>query len=225
MKKVISEITAILLLLCSTACGESQLNSSVTSEESSSTMETAKEDNQTEKQTSESSESSEQETEFTDTNGETLVVYFSATGNTKSVAEKIAYVTNADIYEIVPSEPYSDSDLNYNDDQCRANIEMNDPNARPEIAGDPLSLENYTTIYLGYPIWWGDAPRIMDTFVESYDFSDKTVIPFCTSGGSSIDQSESSLKDLASSGNWIAGSRLNNDISEEKIQEWINGMN
>lgn len=93
-----------------------------------------------------------------------------------------------------------------------------------KIAGEPISLDAYSTIYLGYPIWWGDAPRIMSTFVESYDFSNQTIIPFCTSGSSKIDKSESNLKTQSGGGNWLAGSRLDADSSEEEIQSWIDGL-
>lgn len=155
---------------------------------------------------------------------DTLVVYFSATGTTKGVAEKIAAVTDADMYEIVPAEPYSSADLDWNDDNSRTTTEMNDKNARPEIGSGDVSLEGYSRVYIGYPIWWGDAPRIMSTFVEKYDFEGKTVIPFCTSGGSGIGMSGDNLKEQAGSGNWLAGDKLDSDISEEELKTWINGL-
>lgn len=156
---------------------------------------------------------------------DTIVVYFSATGTTKGVAERISNVTNADIYEIIPAEPYSDADLDWNDKNSRTTIEMNDPNVRPEIASDTVSFDGYSTVFIGYPIWWGDAPRIMSTFVEAHDFSGMTVIPFCTSGGSGIGRSGSNLALQAGSGNWLDGDRLDAGISEEEIQNWINGLN
>mgnify|MGYP003232137861 FL=1 len=207
-------------MLSSTACGAAQISSNATSEERNIKTELATKENQITGIT----ELSESETDSTHTGTETLVVYFSATGHTKAVAEKIADVTGADLYEIVPADPYCEADLDYNDDQCRANIEMNDQNVRPEIAGEPISLDAYSTIYLAYPIWWGDAPRIMSTFVESYDFSNQTIIPFCTSGSSKIDKSESNLKTQSGGGNWLAGSRLDADSSEEEIQSWIDGL-
>lgn len=155
---------------------------------------------------------------------DTLVVYFSATGTTKGVAEKIAAATDADMYEIVPAEPYSSADLDWNDDDSRTTTEMNDKNARPEIGSGDVSLEGYSRVYIGYPIWWGDAPRIMSTFVEKYDFEGKTVIPFCTSGGSGIGKSGYNLKEQAGSGNWLAGDKLDSDISEEELKTWINGL-
>ena len=156
---------------------------------------------------------------------EVIVVVFSATGTTKGVAERIAAVENADLYEIIPSEPYSDADLNWNDSNSRTTKEQNDPSIRPEIAGERIELDEYTRIYIGYPIWWGEEPRIMDTFVESYDFGDAEVIPFCTSGGSGIGRSGSNLASLAGSGNWLDGDRLDADISEDELKTWISGLN
>lgn len=156
--------------------------------------------------------------------GDVLVVYFSATGTTKGVAEKISAITNADIYEIIPSEPYSDKDLNYNDEKSRSSIEMNDTSSRPEIGSETISLEGISTIYVGYPIWWGDAPRIMSTFVESYDFDGITMIPFCTSGGSGIGDSGSHLKEQAGSGNWLAGQRFDGGVSEKELRSFIDGL-
>ena len=153
---------------------------------------------------------------------EILVAYFSATGTTKKVAEKIAELTGADIYEIEPANPYSDADLNWNDRNSRSTKEMNDPNVRPEIGSADISLDQYKTIYLGYPIWWGDAPRIMATFVEKYNFDGKKVIPFCTSGGSGIGRSGSNLGTLAGGGNFVTGERLNSSADTNNIQNFIN---
>lgn len=152
---------------------------------------------------------------------DTLVAYFSATGTTKSVAEKIAVLTGADQYEILPAEPYSKADLNYSDSQSRAASEMNNPDSRPQISSDPLSLEGYTTLYLGYPIWWGDAPRIMSTFVETHDFNGITIIPFCTSGGSGIGQSSDHLAKQAGSGTWLPGQRFSGSTSDDEITSWL----
>ena len=117
---------------------------------------------------------------------DTMVIYFSATGHTKSVAEKIAQITDAELYEIVPEELYTEEDIDYNDENSRATKEQNDKSVRPAFAGEVPSLEGVKTIFLGYPIWFGQEPRIMDTFVESVDFDSITVIPFCTSGSSGI---------------------------------------
>ena len=149
-----------------------------------------------------------------------LVVYFSATGTTRGVAERIAALTGADLIEIIPAQPYTAEDLNYNDRSTRATVEQNTPDARPEIASD-ISLDGYTTIYLGYPIWWGQAPRIMSTFVESHDFAGITVIPFCTSGSSDISQSDDTLAGQAGSGNWLQGRRFDANVSDDTLLAWI----
>ncbi len=155
---------------------------------------------------------------------DTLVVYFSATGTTKGVAEKLAAVTGADLYEIVPAEPYSEADLNWHDKNSRTTHEQNDKSVRPAIAGEPVSLEGYTTIYVGFPIWWGEEPRILDTFVESYDFTGITLIPFCTSGGSGIGRSGPNMEALAGTGTWLAGARHSGNISEEELKTWIESL-
>ena len=153
-----------------------------------------------------------------------LVAFFSATGTTKGVAEKIASVTGGDLYEILAAEPYTANDLNYNDNSSRSTKEQDDKNARPEIGSEEISLEGYTTIYLGFPIWWGEEPRIMDTFVEKYSFEGITVIPFCTSGGSGIGRSGPNMEELAGSGTWLEGRRFDGGVSEEELQSWIEGM-
>ncbi len=149
-----------------------------------------------------------------------LVAYFSATGTTRGVAERIAALTGADLAEILPAQPYTSEDLNYHDRSTRASAEQSTPGARPEIANE-ISFDGYTTIFLGYPIWWGQAPRIMDTFVESHVFTGLTVIPFCTSGSSDIGQSDDSLAALAGSGTWLQGRRFPGDVSEDELRSWI----
>ncbi|MDE7362503.1 MAG: flavodoxin [Oscillospiraceae bacterium] len=153
-----------------------------------------------------------------------LVAFFSATNTTKGVAQKIANAVNADLYEITPQQPYTSDDLNYHNDSSRTSIEMNDPNARPAISGSVTDMEQYDIVFVGYPIWWGDAPRIMSTFVESYSFSDKTVVPFCTSASSGVGSSASNLERQAGSGNWLSGTRLNGSASDSDISSWINGL-
>lgn len=150
----------------------------------------------------------------------TLVVYFSATGTTRSVAERIAALTGAGLFEIVPAEPYTAEDLNYGDHSTRATVEQNDPDARPEIANE-ISLEGCTTLYLGYPIWWGDSPRILSTFVESHDFTGITVIPFCTSGSSGPGRTGEALGELAGTGTFLTSTRLTRGMSDAELQEWI----
>lgn len=153
--------------------------------------------------------------------GKTLVVYFSCTGTTKGVAEKIAKITGADLYEIKAAKEYTDDDRNWHDDNSRTTIEQNDKSARPEIGSDPVSLDGYETIYIGFPIWWGEEPRIMDTFVESCGFDGKTVIPFCTSGGSSIGNSGKNLEENAGSGKWLDGERFDSNTTEDELKTWI----
>ena len=156
---------------------------------------------------------------------DTIVIYFSATGTTKGVAERIASVADADIFELIPAEPYSDADLDWHDEKSRTTVEMNDSDVRPAISNDTVDLSGYSTVYIGYPIWWGDAPRMMSTFVEAHDFDGKTVIPFCTSGSSPIGRSGSNLASQAGSGNWLSGGRLESSISEEELKDWINSLN
>lgn len=155
---------------------------------------------------------------------DTLVVYFSCTGTTRGVAERLAGVTGADLYEIVPAVPYTEEDLNYNDRSTRATSEQDHPETRPEIGGEDVDLTGYSTVYIGYPIWWGEEPRILCTFVESHDFTDKTVIPFCTSGGSGIGRSGKDLAQLAGTGTWLDGARHSGGISEDELLAWVNGL-
>lgn len=153
-----------------------------------------------------------------------LVAYFSATNTTEGVAEQIANGLNADLYEIVPAEPYTDADLDYNDNNSRSTLEMNNPDARPAISGSVENMEQYDIVFIGYPIWWSEAPRIVSTFVESYDFSGKTIVPFCTSGGSGIGSSASNLEQLTSGATWLDGQRLNGSDSQDTIMEWVSSL-
>ncbi len=149
-----------------------------------------------------------------------LVVYFSNTGNTENIAESIVSAMGADVYEIEAVEPYTDEDLNYNDSSTRATVEQGDPTARPEIGNLLESIDEYDTIYLGYPIWWGQAPKIIYTFLESYDFTGKTIIPFCTSGSSGIGSSDDNLHSAASGANWVDGRRFSGSASSSEIAAW-----
>ena len=149
-----------------------------------------------------------------------LVVYFSATGTTRGIAERIASLTGADLAEIIPAEPYTAEDLSYNDRTTRATVEQNTPDARPEIANE-IPLDGYTTVYLGYPIWWGQAPRIMSSFVESHDFTGVTVIPFCTSGSSGAGRTGETLGEQAGTGTFLPSTRLSAGISDSDLQDWI----
>lgn len=153
-----------------------------------------------------------------------LIAYFSCTGNTESIANHLDSILDADVYEINPEVPYTDADLNYGDPNSRTSIEMNDPNARPAISEGVENMEDYDIIFLGYPIWWGDAPRIISTFLESYDFSGKTIIPFCTSGSSGIGSSASDLEALTEGATWLDGQRFSGNASEATVESWVNGL-
>ena len=155
---------------------------------------------------------------------QTLVVYFSATGTTKAVAQTIAAISDADLYEIKAAQAYSADDLDWRDDSSRATREQNDKNARPELGGQALSLSGYTRAFIGYPIWFGEEPRIMDTFVESYDFSGVTLIPFCTSSSSGIGRSSENLAENAGGGTWLEGCRFGAGVSESELRAWIDSL-
>ena len=144
-------------------------------------------------QNQEQENNSNQNNENTDSNKNIAIIYFSATGTTKKVAEYIKNETNGDLIEIIPSEKYTDSDLNYGNNNSRANKEQNDSKARPEIKNN-INTDDYDVIYLGYPIWWGDVPKIILTFLDNHNLDGKTIIPFCTSGSSGINGSLSTLK-------------------------------
>lgn len=203
----------LVLMLFLSACGSQPASADVPA-------------NQTEPVTSESTET-ENSSATEDTEPEqndVLVVYFSATGNTKRVAERIAAITGGELAEIVPAQLYTAEDLNYNDNTTRATVEQNNSDARPQIAND-ISLDGYTTVYLGYPIWWGQAPRIMSTFVESHDFTGITVIPFCTSGGSGAGNTGETLGEQAGTGTFLTSTRFNKDVSDTDLQQWIGSSN
>ena len=160
-------------------------------------------------------------------NSKALLVYFSATGTTKSLAEKISSVSGLDAVELVPENPYTSDNLNYNNDDCRANQEQHDDTARPKISNSIDNFENYDTIILGYPIWWGTMPKLINTFIESYDFTGKTIMPFCTSGGSSIDTSVSAIKSECPNATVTDGFRGTGSTADSQIEEWLtnNGFN
>lgn len=156
-----------------------------------------------------------------------LVVYFSATGNTKAVAETIARLQGADTYEIVPEQPYTDEDLNYNDRSTRATAEQNDPDARPSISGGIENIAEYDVIYIGYPIWWGDMPRILYTFFDAYDLTGKTVAPFCTSGGSGLSGTPETIASLETGADVLEGLHVSDsaaDSAEDEVSEWLGSI-
>ena len=151
-----------------------------------------------------------------------LVAVFSASGVTKKVGREIARIAEADFYEIVPEEIYTAADLDWMNKKSRSSLEMNDPSARPRIAGGALDMAAYDTVIVGFPIWWGVAPRIIDTFLESYDFSGKKIIPFCTSGGSGVGRSDTALhKDVSGDAEWARGRQINRP-NEAEIRRWLN---
>ena len=245
MKKIKTLLAVLMVFTMAfslAACGSTNANGTSgtqtsetqnTSEDNTTVTETKKQsaDNSTASEetagtaaTGEDSASDDTSAEDAAGHSDILVAYFSATGTTKGVAERIAAVTGGDLYEILAADPYTDDDLNYNDNSSRSTSEQNDKNVRPEIGSEDISLEGYTTIYLGFPIWWGEEPRILDTFVEKYSFEGITVIPFCTSGGSGIGRSGPDMEALAGSGTWLEGKRFSGNVSEADLQSWIDGL-
>ncbi len=158
--------------------------------------------------------------------GNTLIAYFSCTGTTRQIAERIAEQTGADLYEVTPEIPYTSADLNYGDSSSRTTLEQNNPSLRPAISGGVLDIGKYDNIFLGYPIWHGQAPRIISTFLENYDFSGKTIIPFCTSHSSGIGSSDTNLHSLCpDTVTWLAGERFAAGTTNENVKEWIESLN
>ena len=153
-----------------------------------------------------------------------MVVVFSGTGHTRRIAQVMADGLGTELREIIPAEPYTEEDLNYNDSSTRATVEQNDPAARPGIAGEIEGLEDCDILFLGYPIWWGQEPRILDTFAETYDLSGITVIPFCTSGSSGIGTSVRQLSELAGGAEWMDGRRFETNAPAEDINNWAAEM-
>ena len=150
-----------------------------------------------------------------------LVAVFSASGVTKRVGKEIARVVGGDFFEIVPKEKYSSADLNYMNSRSRSSLEMKDPSTRPEIAGTVTDMDSYDAVIIGFPIWWGVAPRIIETFLESYDFSGKTILPFCTSGGSGVGRSDTALhKNVSGNVKWADGVQINRP-DESRIRNWL----
>ena len=195
MKKLILSLFVILTLFTVTACKK-------------------------EEKKEEQNNNNQEQKEKVKTNGNSVVLYFSATGTTKKIAERIADKSNSDIIEIVPKEEYKSEDLNYNSD-CRANREQQDSKARPEIK-NTIDLSKYDTIFLGYPIWWGTNPKIILTLLDTYDLTNKIIIPFCTSGSTGIEGSVNDLRNYNSKLNIKDGKRFSSSDSDEVIIEFIN---
>ena len=218
MKKAIVILLSLTMILGLTACGNS----------ASKTKQPSTEDTFVESKAD--TESAETSTNMENTDNQDaqehkiLVAYFSATGTTKGVAEHIANGLNADIYEIVPEEPYTDADLDYNDNNSRTTIEMNDPDARPAISGSVENMEQYDIVFIGFPIWWYVAPTIINTFLESYDFSGKTIVPFATSGGSGMGSTNEKLAPSCPGAILMKGKMLNGLLSQEELKAWVKSL-
>ena len=218
MKKAIVILLSLTMILGLTACGNS----------ASKTKQPSTEDTFVESKAD--TESAETSTNMENTDNQDaqehkiLVAYFSATGTTKGVAEHIANGLNADIYEIVPEEAYTDADLDYNDNNSRTTIEMNDPDARPAISGSVENMEQYDIIFVGFPIWWYVAPTIINTFLESYDFSGKTIVPFATSGGSGMGNTNEKLAPSCPGAILMKGKMLNGLLSQEELKAWVKSL-
>ena len=214
-KKIIALIVAIIIIAL-IGCGIWMMKSKSNNEPSSNNTPSNTQENNTINNNEENKTS-----ENTTNDKKVAVIYFSASGVTKGVAEKISNETGADLIEIVPKVKYTSADLDWNNSKSRTSIECNDSKSRPEIANE-INVSNYDVIYLGYPIWWGDVPHIILTFMDTYKLDGKTVIPFCTSGGTGISGSMSTLKGYNKNVNWIDGKRLS---SNDDIKNWINNIN
>ena len=152
-----------------------------------------------------------------------LIAYFSASGVTEGVAMQLAEVTGGDLHKIQPEQPYTDADLDWRDKQSRSSVEMQDKNSRPAITNKLANMQDYDVVYVGFPIWWYTAPTIINTFMEAYDFKGKTVIPFATSGGSSIKKACKDLKAAYPDVNWKEGKLLNR-VSKQDLDTWVKGL-
>jgi len=224
MKRIITVITLVLaLVMLLSACGQA-----VQADKNEGSKAQNQTDNDTTADRSDESTivdtSSEERVQPTENKKGVIVVYFSRTGHTKPLAGYIKDELNADVYEIEAKVPYTDDDIKYYTD-CRADREQKDPSARPEIAGELSDLSKYDTVFLGYPIWHGQAPKIIYTFLESVDVSGKTVIPFCTSASSPVGSSADNLHPLAPDAVWKDGTRFAIGTAREEIKEWLNNMN
>lgn len=231
MKKITAFLLAVMMVFALAACSGNTGNTDPETSRPESTVDNTR--TESDKNSSETnSDNSDTQTDNSnnpsdDDSSDTvkvLVTYFSATNTTEGVAQIIADSLGADLYEITPEQPYTAADLDYHDDKSRSTIEMNDPNSRPAISGSVENMEQYDIVFVGYPIWWGEAPRILSTFVESYNFSGKTIVPFCTSGGSGVGSSASNLERLTSGATWLSGTRLNGGASHSSVVKWINGL-
>lgn len=222
MKKGICLLLTVLLLCCLAACATPAENSS----EDSTPSATSSAAVSSADSLPESAVESLPDNSVPETEGRTLIVYFSATGNTESAARTIAEVTNGDLFELVPVEPYTSADLNYSNADSRVSIEHANPDLRTvELVASTVSdWADYDTVYIGYPIWWGIAAWPVDSFVENNDFTGKTVIPFATSASSGMGESGQLLEEMAGTGEWQEGERFRSGADEADVQEWVNGL-
>lgn len=223
MKKLTALLLSVVLVLSLAACGSANKPASSTTQPETSAP--------TEQPTIEPSESSstapaESEPETQPETGKTLVVYYSASGNTERVAKDIAEAAGADLFEIVPTEVYTSEDLNWTNPDSRVSREHDDESLRdvPLTTTEVPDWDSYDTVFIGYPIWWGIAAWPVDTFVKNNDFTGKTVIPFATSSSSGMGQSGSLLADVAGTGEWQEGQRFSSGVSSDDVQSWVNGL-
>ena len=223
MKKLTALLLSVVLVLGLAACGSANKPASSTTQPETSAP--------TEQPATEPSESSstapaESEPETQPETGKTLVIYYSASGNTARVAKDIAEAAGADLFEIVPTEVYTSEDLNWTNSDSRVSREHDDESLRdvPLTTTEVPDWDSYDTVFIGYPIWWGIAAWPVDTFVKNNDFTGKTVIPFATSSSSGIGQSGSLLADMAGTGEWQEGQRFSSGVSSDDVQSWVNGL-
>ena len=218
-KKIAAVLLTFIMAIGLTAgCGASNTNQSASNNDSQSTS--------TNQSGNEEADTNSENTTDTTGNGKTLVVYYSASGNTKDVAEKIAKITEADLFEIEPVEPYTDDDLDWTDDDSRVSREHDDESLRDvELVSTTVdNWDSYDTVYIGYPIWWGIAAWPVDNFVKENDFTGKTVIPFCTAATSGIGDSGNLLEEMTGTGDWKEGERFHGGASESDISSWIDSL-
>lgn len=223
MKKLTALLLSVVLVLSLAACGSANKPASSTTQPETSAP--------TEQPATEPSESSstapaESEPETQPETGKTLVVYYSASGNTERVAKDIAEAAGADLFEIVPTEVYTSEDLDWTNPDSRVSREHDDESLRdvPLTTTEVPDWDSYDTVFIGYPIWWGIAAWPVDTFVKNNDFTGKTVIPFATSSSSGMGQSGSLLADMAGTGEWQEGQRFSSGVSSDDVQSWVNGL-
>lgn len=223
MEKPAALLLSVVLVLSLAACGSaSKPASSTTQPETSAPTEQPA----TEPSESSSTAPAESEPETQPETGKTLVVYYSASGNTERVAKDIAEAAGADLFEIVPTEVYTSDDLDWTNPDSRVSREHDDESLRdvPLTTTEVPDWDSYDTVFIGYPIWWGIAAWPVDTFVKNNDFTGKTVIPFATSSSSGMGQSGSLLADMAGTGEWQEGQRFSSGVSSDDVQSWVNGL-